>query len=177
MKSQQQADREEQQRIKNLVLNYEMANDNEPANTEGKYCLMQTWLLWPNQCWPTPSSRETPTTPWYQNGQIRRKPNSIPLAKTPAQRCQLVRVWYRDDRLCFCTYNTIHNTVQYMHATAQGSNPRAFVAEAKNAVLTPHRIASHYRVTHLLCAHWLWVRILNRERKPGSDGTWWHVVA
>lgn len=42
MKSQQQADREEQQRIKNLVLNYEMANDNEPANTEGKYCPMQT---------------------------------------------------------------------------------------------------------------------------------------
>lgn len=28
MRSQQQADREEQQRIKNLVLNYEMANDN-----------------------------------------------------------------------------------------------------------------------------------------------------
>ena len=37
MKSQQQADREEQQRIKNLVLNYEMANDNETANTEGRY--------------------------------------------------------------------------------------------------------------------------------------------
>lgn len=34
MKNQQQADREEQQRIKNLVLNYEMSN--EPENTEGK---------------------------------------------------------------------------------------------------------------------------------------------
>lgn len=34
MKSQQQADREEQQRIKNLVLNYEMSN--EPENAEGK---------------------------------------------------------------------------------------------------------------------------------------------
>jgi len=34
MKSQQQADREEQQRIKNLVLNYEMSNETE--NTDGK---------------------------------------------------------------------------------------------------------------------------------------------
>jgi regulator of nonsense transcripts 2 len=32
MKSQQQADREEQQRIKSLVLNYEMANDNEESD-------------------------------------------------------------------------------------------------------------------------------------------------
>ena len=30
-----------------------------------------------------------------------------------------------------------------MHAVAQGSKPRAFVAEAKHAVLTTHRIASH----------------------------------
>lgn len=29
MRSQQQANREEQQRIKNLVLNYEMANEND----------------------------------------------------------------------------------------------------------------------------------------------------
>lgn len=34
MKSQQQADREEQQRIKNLVLNYEKSNETE--NTDGK---------------------------------------------------------------------------------------------------------------------------------------------
>lgn len=32
MRSQQQADREEQQRIKNLVLNYELTNDNEPSD-------------------------------------------------------------------------------------------------------------------------------------------------
>ena len=31
MRSQQQADREEQQRIKNLVLNYEMSNEAETA--------------------------------------------------------------------------------------------------------------------------------------------------
>lgn len=31
MRSQQQADREEQQRIKNLVLNYEASNEPEPA--------------------------------------------------------------------------------------------------------------------------------------------------
>lgn len=31
MRSQQQADREEQQRIKNLVLNYEASNELEPA--------------------------------------------------------------------------------------------------------------------------------------------------
>jgi regulator of nonsense transcripts 2 len=36
MKSQQQADREEQQRIKNLVLNYEMTNEAE-NNTEGEH--------------------------------------------------------------------------------------------------------------------------------------------
>lgn len=35
MKSQQQADREEQQRIKNLVLNYEMSTEND--NTDGKH--------------------------------------------------------------------------------------------------------------------------------------------
>lgn len=34
MRSQQQADREEQQRIKNLVLNYEMTNEAE-TNTDG----------------------------------------------------------------------------------------------------------------------------------------------
>lgn len=33
MRTQQQADREEQQRIKNLVLNYEASNETE--NTEG----------------------------------------------------------------------------------------------------------------------------------------------
>lgn len=33
MRSQQQADREEQQRIKSLVLNYEMVNDND--NSDG----------------------------------------------------------------------------------------------------------------------------------------------
>jgi regulator of nonsense transcripts 2 len=31
MRSQQQADREEQQRIKNLVLNYEASNEPEPT--------------------------------------------------------------------------------------------------------------------------------------------------
>jgi regulator of nonsense transcripts 2 len=31
MRSQQQADREEQQRIKNLVLNYEASNEPEPV--------------------------------------------------------------------------------------------------------------------------------------------------
>jgi regulator of nonsense transcripts 2 len=36
MRSQQQADREEQQRIKNLVLNYEAAN--EPEVAESKNC-------------------------------------------------------------------------------------------------------------------------------------------
>ena len=41
MKSQQQADREEQQRIKNLVLNYEMVNENETTNTEGEYLFIQ----------------------------------------------------------------------------------------------------------------------------------------
>lgn len=34
MRSQQQADREEQQRIKNLVLNYEAANEPEPAESK-----------------------------------------------------------------------------------------------------------------------------------------------
>jgi regulator of nonsense transcripts 2 len=34
MKSQQQADREEQQRIKNLVLNYDLSNDNEQNDGE-----------------------------------------------------------------------------------------------------------------------------------------------
>jgi len=34
MRSQQQADREEQQRIKNLVLNYEASNEPEPAESE-----------------------------------------------------------------------------------------------------------------------------------------------
>jgi regulator of nonsense transcripts 2 len=32
MRSQQQADREEQQRIKSLVLNYEMTNETEPSD-------------------------------------------------------------------------------------------------------------------------------------------------
>lgn len=35
MRTQQQADREEQQRIKNLVLNYEASNEPEP--TESKF--------------------------------------------------------------------------------------------------------------------------------------------
>lgn len=34
MRSQQQADREEQQRIKNLVLNYEAANEEEPTDSK-----------------------------------------------------------------------------------------------------------------------------------------------
>ena len=34
MRSQQQADREEQQRIKNLVLNYEAANEPEPTESK-----------------------------------------------------------------------------------------------------------------------------------------------
>lgn len=34
MRSQQQADREEQQRIKNLVLNYEASNEPEPTESE-----------------------------------------------------------------------------------------------------------------------------------------------
>jgi regulator of nonsense transcripts 2 len=34
MKTQQQADREEQQRIKNLVLNYDLSTDNEPNDGE-----------------------------------------------------------------------------------------------------------------------------------------------
>jgi regulator of nonsense transcripts 2 len=37
MRSQQQADREEQQRIKNLVLNYEMSNETD--STEGTLTL------------------------------------------------------------------------------------------------------------------------------------------
>jgi regulator of nonsense transcripts 2 len=40
MRSQQQADREEQQRIKNLVLNYEAAN--EPEVAESKTTAIQT---------------------------------------------------------------------------------------------------------------------------------------
>jgi regulator of nonsense transcripts 2 len=36
MKSQQQADREEQQRIKNLVLNYEMSNETENTDVTEK---------------------------------------------------------------------------------------------------------------------------------------------
>jgi hypothetical protein len=34
MRTQQQADREEQQRIKNLVLNYEASNENETAESK-----------------------------------------------------------------------------------------------------------------------------------------------
>lgn len=34
MKTQQQADREEQQRIKNLVLNYDLSNDNDHNDGE-----------------------------------------------------------------------------------------------------------------------------------------------
>lgn len=34
MKTQQQAEREEQQRIKNLVLNYDLRDDNEPSDGE-----------------------------------------------------------------------------------------------------------------------------------------------
>lgn len=34
MKTQQQAEREEQQRIKNLVLNYDLRDDNEPNDGE-----------------------------------------------------------------------------------------------------------------------------------------------
>jgi regulator of nonsense transcripts 2 len=34
MKTQQQADREEQQRIKNLVLNYDLSNDNDQNDGE-----------------------------------------------------------------------------------------------------------------------------------------------
>lgn len=34
MKNQQQADREEQQRIKNLVLNYDLSNDNDSNDGE-----------------------------------------------------------------------------------------------------------------------------------------------
>lgn len=34
MRTQQQADREEQQRIKNLVLNYEASNENEAAESK-----------------------------------------------------------------------------------------------------------------------------------------------
>lgn len=62
MKSQQQADREEQQRIKNLVLNYEMANDNETANTEGRYWPMRAWLLRPTNADQTlvPEKRTPP---------------------------------------------------------------------------------------------------------------------
>lgn len=36
MRSQQQADREEQQRIKNLVLNYEASNEPEPTESENE---------------------------------------------------------------------------------------------------------------------------------------------
>jgi regulator of nonsense transcripts 2 len=43
MRSQQQADREEQQRIKNLVLNYEMSNEVEP--TEGKWLVLIHGLI------------------------------------------------------------------------------------------------------------------------------------
>lgn len=42
MRSQQQADREEQQRIKSLVLNYEMTNEVD-ANSEGMFLFM--WRL------------------------------------------------------------------------------------------------------------------------------------
>lgn len=34
MRTQQQADREEQQRIKNLVLNYEASTETEPAESK-----------------------------------------------------------------------------------------------------------------------------------------------
>lgn len=45
MRSQQQADREEQQRIKNLVLNYEAAN--EPEEAESKTFVVSRCLLDP----------------------------------------------------------------------------------------------------------------------------------
>jgi regulator of nonsense transcripts 2 len=35
MKTQRQAHREEQQRIKNLVLNYDLSNDNDISDGEG----------------------------------------------------------------------------------------------------------------------------------------------
>jgi hypothetical protein len=42
MRTQQQADREEQQRIKNLVLNYEASNENETAESKFDPPLLQT---------------------------------------------------------------------------------------------------------------------------------------
>lgn len=96
-----------------------------------------------------------------------------------------------NDRLC--SAHTIQSTIQYnMHATAQGSKPRAFVAEAKYAVLTPHRIASHriiawytsprhifpvltYYEWEYLARRWLWwhvVRGHGRERQDREHPVW-----
>lgn len=40
MRTQQQADREEQQRIKNLVLNYEASNEPEPTESKSTSCAL-----------------------------------------------------------------------------------------------------------------------------------------
>lgn len=45
MRSQQQADREEQQRIKNLVLNYEAATETEPAESKTRMIMNDGILL------------------------------------------------------------------------------------------------------------------------------------
>lgn len=68
MRSQQQADREEQQRIKNLVLNYEMTTEAE--NTEGE--LLQFALYFRE----AKKSRNRRETLRHSNRQIWRKPIS-----------------------------------------------------------------------------------------------------
>jgi hypothetical protein len=48
MRSQQQAEKEEQQRIKNLVLNYDLRDENEGSDGESQSFLLQRNLNWSN---------------------------------------------------------------------------------------------------------------------------------
>lgn len=57
MKNQQQAEREEQQRIKNLVLNYDLGDDNDMSDGEDNTLLARTFPLERN---PNAKGREAP---------------------------------------------------------------------------------------------------------------------
>jgi regulator of nonsense transcripts 2 len=61
MRSQQQADREEQQRIKNLVLNYEASTEPEPTESE-QYPLMNRRNFQLRQSQTAPQEKRAPTS-------------------------------------------------------------------------------------------------------------------
>lgn len=129
-----------------------------------------------NQRWPNPSSREAHATPWYQNGQIGRKPNSIPLAKTPTQRCQLVRVRYRTTGyVLHIQYNPPYSTI-CMPLLKEAN--RGLLWRKRNMPCLRH-VASHHialsRDIPLQGTSSLYSLIMSENIWPGR-WLWWHVL-